>query len=215
MKLSLLSIFALGTVLSAAPVTVTFVNGGNPGESDSRGYPVGPYTLTVNGVNVAAMCMDDFKYSSGTWEANVTEANSRDLSNTYLHNGSTSVGGTKYYNAQIYKAEAYLFSQIIKPDADRVSLQDAAWAIMDPDSYKYVYSSKETTVENDIHTALKNAPTFDASAFGIITEAGGDSQQEFIYSTATPEPASVALLAGGLLMGALTYWKRRRSQAVV
>jgi hypothetical protein len=54
MKKTFLSLLVFGTVLSAAPVNVAFLNAGSPAVSYNGEY-VGPYTLNVNGITMAAM----------------------------------------------------------------------------------------------------------------------------------------------------------------
>src|SRR4051812_30390506 len=109
----LLSFFLAGAVVSASPITVTLLNSGSP---------VSPYTLTVNGMTVAGLSVDDKHGSNlfGNWPANITSISSGVFSNTYH-----STEGIEY------KEDAYLLSLITQPNSDRVNIQHAAWDIID------------------------------------------------------------------------------------
>jgi hypothetical protein len=58
-NIAFFALFAVAGILSATPVTVSadLVNAGTPLLA-SGGYYVGPYTLSINGVSYAAMCVD-------------------------------------------------------------------------------------------------------------------------------------------------------------
>ena len=217
MKKFIFSLFLSGAILSASPVDVTLLNAGN-GAVDSTGqYYVGPYTLTLDGTPTPAMCMNDFLDTNPgyQWSANQTSANSSDLSNTYLGNSGTTINGLKVSSGQIYQAEAYLFSLLIQPGADQADIQEAAWVIMDlytdhtPNS-AYINS---ISVQNFLYEANTNAPSFDASYYSIISDVNGKNQ-EFMVADA-PEPASFALLGGGLLAVAAAgrFFRRKEVKA--
>ena len=214
MKKSLLSFFLFGALLSAAPVNVTFVDAGNPGVVRSNDY-VGPYTLSINGVITPAMCMDDFLevYWGDKWTANVTNAAGPNFKNTYLGNHGETIDGIHISSKDVYSAEAYLFSLLIKPGADRSDIQEAAWAIMDQNTLNSVIGDNDRPVETYLLAAVENYKTFNASGFRIISETGrynSNFKQEFMVASA-PEPASMALLGGGLLLaGGARFLRRRR-----
>lgn len=224
MNKSILSFFVFTALLSASPVSVNFVNGGNP-EVVAYGGDVGPYTLSVDGQMTAAMCLDDFLETGGSWTANQTAVNGLDFSNTYLGNGSfdfSGVGGPTVTTGQIYSAEAYLFSLLTQPGADRANIQEAAWAIMDPNTLANIISTSNTQVENYLLLAASNYSTFDTRGFQILSQANfGDvllPQQEFmIYSpsAAAPEPATFVLFGAGLFIACgATRLVRRNKLAV-
>lgn len=202
-----------GAALGASPVNVTLLNGGN-GAVDSTGkYYVGPYTLTINGVTTPAMCVDDFVEDNigDQWSANVTGANSSDFSNTYLGNAGETIDGQPYTSAQIYNAEAYLFSLIIKPGADQADIQEAAWVIMDSSNPTY---ANKPGVQSYLVAAANNSPSFNSSGFSIVSDVNKFGAQEFIVATPTPEPATIALLGGSLLaFGAVRLRRSKRSKA--
>lgn len=214
MKRTLLSFFFLGGLLSATPVNVQLVNAGNPGVVAYGAY-VGPYTLGINGLNAPGMCMDDFIESNvgDTWTANRTDVSSGSFSNTYLGDAGSSIGGQHYSSSQVYTAEAYLFSLITQNRANRADIQEAAWALMDANTYQTVFHSTNNSVENYIHYALDNSSSFDASAFSIISKTGTHSEQEFMVAgvSSAPEPGTIALLGSGFLaVGAFRLRRKKR-----
>ena len=217
MKKSILSFFLFGAILSAAPVTanVTFVNGGTPTVTvPGTDYEAGPYTLKVNGKTVQAMCMDDFLTVGGSWKANITSVSGNDFSNTYLGNKTFNVFGQSYTTKDAYTAEAYLFSEIIKPNADRASIQEAAWDIMDPATLTKDYTSNNTKVENVLQDVYLNYKNFNTSGYQIISDVNScNPNQEFM--TSTPEPATFALLGGGLFLAGAARMFRRNKQTEV
>jgi hypothetical protein len=213
----LVSLLAFGGILSATPVQVKYLNPGTPPVAHNGVY-VGPYTLSINGVSTPAMCMDDFLevYNGDHWAANVTAVKSSNLSSTYLGSGdlgstSRKIFGQNYTSNQVYTAEAYLFSLLTKPDADRVNIQEAAWAIMDASTMTSIVKSKNLAVESYVQMAFNNL-SFDAQYFRIISQTGlysGNSKQEFMV-VSTPEPASIALFGSGIFAVGLAGFIRRR-----
>lgn len=214
MRKLIYSLLCSAVIAAATPVSVSLVNPGAPAviESSSNVY-VGPYTLNINGTNVAAMCMDDFYETSGSWTANVTMANSGDLSNTYLGNQSYNVDGFQFSSSQIYQAEAYLDSEILGPGADRIHIQDAAWTIMDYVTGHTAHSNNDPTVNSFISDAAANSGSFNDASYSIISQVnpGSNAEQEFMVST--PEPATWSLLGGALLLVTLVRRQSTRSSA--
>lgn len=217
MKKSLFSFLFLGGLLSAAPVHVSYLNPGTPAVAVNGVY-VGPYTLSINGVTTPAMCMDDFlEVGDGDkWTANKTAVTSSNFSGTYLGNGDKMVHGENYTSKQVYTAEAYLFSLITKPGADRADIQEAAWAIMDPGTLTNVINSNNTGVENYLEAAANNFSSFNSTGYSIISQTGGlhnCSKQEFMVAS-TPEPGTIGLFGGGVLLAGISrIFRRRKSVA--
>jgi PEP-CTERM motif len=214
--LSFLSFFVFAAFLSASPVSVSFVSGGNP-EVIAYGADIGPYTLSVDGQITAAMCMDDFLEVGGSWTANQTAVNGLDFSNTYLGNSTFTIGGFTVTSGQIYSAEAYLFSLLTQPGADRANIQEAAWAIMNPNTLANIINTSNTQVENYLLLAASNYSTFDTSGFQILSQVnpGASLQQEFmIYSPLAdaPEPATFALFGAGLFIAYTATRLARRNK---
>jgi hypothetical protein len=205
----LLSFFLTRAIVSASPITVTLLNSGSP---------VIPYTLTVNGMKVAGVSVDDKDGSNlfGNWPANITSISSGVFSNTYHPT-----------EALEYKEDAYLLSLITRPQSDRVNIQRAAWEIIDN---SITNSSQIAALElagklsaNDgalpyIYDALTNYHSFNFAGYEIVSSNTNCYREEFIIDSKCDalEPASFALLGAGLLMaGASRAWRRRTQMAVV
>ncbi len=220
MKKSILSFFLFGAILSAAPVTanVTFVNGGTPTVTvpGTNGDEAGPYTLKVNGQTIQAMCMDNFLTVGGSWKADITSMSGNNFANTYLGNQTFNVFGQTFTSKDAYTAEAYLFSEITKPKADRASIQEAAWDIMDPATLTKDLNSNNTKVENVLQDVYANYKSFNTAGYEIISDiADCNPNQEFMTASATPEPATFALMGGGLFVAGAARLFRRKKQAEV
>lgn len=195
--MKLFSLFLLaGAILSASPVTsavtaqVKLVNAGSPLIDDGH-YYVGPYTLSINGQNFAALCVDvlDESRVGDTWTAALSHVGG-DISNTY-HPGSD----------VLYKEEAYLYNLITQPGADRLDIQHAAWFITDA---SYAINSAARAY---VTLAQNNYASMDFSRFELVSSLGPNNrQQEFMVGT--PEPGSLALLGAGLMLTGLVLRKR-------
>ena len=191
-----LSLVAAAGIVSATPVKTVQADLVNVGSPLLQGNVyVGPYTLNVNGTNFAALCIDfqDHATVGTTYSAYETNLSSNSLSNTYNPTWSKQ-----------YQEEAYLMTLIVKPNADRTDIQDAAWAITDS---KFKAS---TSAQSFINLALANYTTVDLSTFDIISGVDpncDDRTQEFLIdpsaNVATPEPSTMLLMGGGLLVAGL------------
>jgi hypothetical protein len=182
-------------LLCASPITTTvkLVNAGNPALGDGH-YYVGPYTLLVNGQNIPALCVD-FGHTSSigdTWSAYLSQVGG-DISHTYHPT----------FGVQ-YEEEAYLYSLITQPGADRVDIQHAAWAITGG-------FTADAAAQTFVNLAVANYSTFNFSGYYIVSSVDSDHRkQEFlIHDPVAPEPASFALIGLGLL-GAFAVRRRFR-----
>lgn len=218
---------ATALTASADTLNVKLVNAGSPSDIASSvtidgvtktGVYIGPYTLSINGgANTLAMCID-FSIASTVgssytgYETNI--ASNSNLSNTY---GESST---------IYEEEAYLFSQIIQPGADRLAIQEAAWDITadsitsDLNFFTYFgYEIGSTTVAGYINDAVDNYSSMSNAGYAVISDAVKGNEQEFIVSapaatSVTPEPSSLVLmLAPALLFGAEAVRRHKLNQS--
>jgi hypothetical protein len=204
-KLFLLGLLSAAGILATpiADVKLVSIPSNAPWIGDTR---VSPYTLSVNGKSEIALCIDfdDDVRVGETWSAYVS-TDGGDISHTY-HPSSL----------QQYEEEAYIYSQITKSGISaqtKIDLQEAAWYIMDPDYYGHSHIYKPTDAALNYATlAQANFKTDGYGSFEIISSVSHDHVQEFLIPdpVATPEPASCALLGGGLfLAGAFRFFRRK------
>lgn len=198
----------LVTPLAHADSTVTMVFTGVNGANDGH-YYVSPYTGTMNGQNVVLFCDDIINDVSvgQTWQANVTNLGSGDLSNTRYGNAAIAVNSSVFNNAAIlYQEAAYLTTQFASHPGDFVSLQYAIWDLMNPGAEPTSYGN----VAYWLQDAAKNYQSIDPSQFSVVTNVGPLAMrgqvQEFIVRT--PEPGTIALVLVGMI--AMAIFVRRR-----
>ena len=190
-----LTFLLAGMIGSATPlVEVSLVGAGTPPKSDGKHY-VGPYTLRISGHEAMVLCIDlnDESSVGDHWLA-------------YENDLAGSLQET-YHPAWLrqYEEEAYLYSAISKPGADRIGIQQAAWAITDP-GYQVDAAAKVW-----MERAAQSAYSIDLAEYRIISEAGdeaGPRKQEFI--TAVPEPSLIDLLGGMQVIGIGLLFRRLR-----
>jgi hypothetical protein len=183
---------------TSAPVTMVFtgVNGANNGL-----YYVSPYYGTLNGQVVTLFCVDiinDVNFGQ-TWQANVTNLASGNLSNTRY--GDSAISPVAANAPVLYAEAAWLTTQFASNPTDYVSLQYALWDLMNPGSEPTSYGN----VQHWLNLAGANYGSIDRSQFDVVTNVGPLSLtgqvQEFVIRT--PEPSPLALLLCGMLALAL------------
>ncbi|MBV9304313.1 MAG: PEP-CTERM sorting domain-containing protein [Acidobacteriaceae bacterium] len=209
-----LMFFAFGALLSAGPVNVTLVSvsdaaNNNQPVSDGSVY-VSPYTISVNGTNYTALCVDDQDWTNqgAKWTANLTQVGSSSLANTFNPGEQTE-----------YEEAAYLFTLITKASGtSQINIQHAVWDIIDHSitSSTSLSNPKLNLIPGDTTyiqeaQANYNKAGLNFNNFDIVTSVNCPREQEFLICSNTPEPASFALLGVGLLMaGATRAWRRRK-----
>jgi hypothetical protein len=186
-------------LVCAGPVSVTFLNAGtNPVSTNFGGENVyvGNYSLSVNGVVTPAMCIDfsDSVTNGESWSATAT-TNVALGTNWYSTYMLTSVLG--------YESEATISKMITalatSNSADRIALQEAAWAITD---VSLVHDLTGQALI-DYNYAVANPTTSGYTIYSSTDPSDCNRPQEFIAfngpTTAAPEPMSMLLMGFGLL----------------
>jgi hypothetical protein len=190
--LAIASEVAVGTPLAR----VELVDSGSPLLVSGRSY-VGPYKVQLDKREVEVLCIDfaDESKVGTNWSAYVSNLGDQ-LVHTYHPDKLT-----------LYREEAYLYSLIVQPGSDRIGLQGAAWAILDP---TYKPNSSATAW---IDKAMRNYASIELNRFAILTDSstkGETRNQEFITMLPVPEPNWLCVLVG-MLLTTLSVMGRRRN----
>jgi hypothetical protein len=196
-----MSVLLLPTLPALAdPVEVTFT--GVNGVSDF-GYFVSPYYGTINLNPVTLFCVDFANEVSigETWEANLTELDSGNLSNTRY-------GGLA--NAlTLYEEAAWLTMQFAISSTDQYGdIQATIWQLFDP-------NAPTPSTGYWAQQAALNYTSVATDSFEIVTNVGPvlatGQQQEFLVDPApVPEPSAVMLLATVIALAGC-FMRRRYS----
>ncbi len=178
----------------ASPVSIQFVGVSGANQNGVYTYP---YYLTIdNGAWLPVMC-DDFFDRIGvgdTWQANITQLSSGDMSLT------------RFGDLKEYQEAAYLLLQTQVVDSSQWgNINWAVWKIFDP------AADPGSQYEAGVDYWINQAETVDLSKINfsdiqIITPTGSYGQ-EFLY--ATPEPGALLLLGSGFI----GLWAHRRRHA--
>jgi hypothetical protein len=197
---------------AASTVSVTYL-GADTGVNNGTDFVL-PYQLSIDGVTTDATCYDilDGVILNQTWTANVwTTAQAATLGQ--FSSESNAAAG--------YDEIAFLSQQATSSPQDQVDLQEDIWNVFDPNQF-----SVTTGMQNYLNLLNTAAYTtnFDFSSVEFLEDADQDAghAQAFVVSASSPglnsnadapEPGTMTLLAGGLLLISLKAFRVRKASA--
>ena len=211
--LNFLATLAIGGAILAVPAAASSVlQITGTGSNTYNGIPAFPYEITVNGASALPMMCDDAQtsiYIGYSWNANawsLTAANLPNLKFASMGSASTVLND--------YEVAAFIESGVALGTINAGDGNAAVWSIFDPSFSTSFHHSNITTILNNAQAAV-NAGNLNFSGITIYTPTPLRASQEFIYGTVTtnfhgssaPEPATYAMLGGGLLC--LGFFGRR------
>ena len=208
-------VLALGAIIGALPatadtLTLTGVSGNHYGNIEAA-----PYYISVDGgPALLMMCDDDQTDITGgeSWTAEsyaLTAANLVDL--------KFATEGTAATMLNDYEEAAWIESGVVKGSINPGDGNAAVWSLFDSGFNTSIDHSNVETILANAQNAV-NSGKLNFSGITIYTPNPLNSSQEFIYGTVcyntpqAPEPATCALIGGGLVLLAV-LGRRRRSRA--
>ncbi len=180
----------------SSPVSLTFT--GVNGET-SHGYYIAPYTATVNGVTGTEIWCIDFNHPvdfGDTYTVYTTPILGPDYSRTYLQ------------DSEKYMKMGWLISQYSGQDStNRAAIQWLLWDISSGEDHSKIFPDLNPQYGVWLARAEANYGNTELySGYTILTDAA-THKQEFITKSPIPEPATLVMVASGLLV---LWWFRKK-----
>ena len=216
-------LLAAGSLTAAADPLVMSGLGNGLGWNDGS-YYTGYVTLTFDGGNYAALCVDALHDTFGnSWNAvYIPLTDAADLAK--VMQAYFSITDPAIYLPKLY-ADVIGWAELSAGVAETVNnnIQHSVWAQFDPSQYadtSQLYQLAQIAAPNG-YGSIPN-PTggqipINLDKFGLLVDAndanGGQLEQAFLIDgpPETPEPASLALAGAGLGGLALLLFRRRRA----
>jgi hypothetical protein len=199
------AVAATSQIAVAQPIGMKFQSGPSTPAVTGYGYYVGPFSGTVTSnptlPTISLFCVDILNQISWgqSWQANVSSLMAGGL------------GLTRHGNAKLdaYKKAAWLTTQYsLNSTTQWAGIQAAIWNLLNPGSPNGGAAEQTWLTAANTFASSSAYSTFNWSQFRIITAVGaaglkqGGGTQEFITTAdpyVTPEPATLILLATGLI----------------
>ena len=192
----------------ANTVSVTFL-GTDTGVNNGTDFVL-PYQLSIDGITTDATCYDIFDdvNPGQTWIANVWTTPQAILEGQFSGEPNASVG---------YDEIAFLSQQATHSAQDQIDLQEDIWNVFGGSQYP-VTAGMQSYLDL-LNTAAYANFNFSSVEFLEDADQGNGRAQAFVVSSSspgleigapTPEPGTMALLGGGLLLLPFIAFRSRK-----
>jgi hypothetical protein len=200
----------LPMALSAETVSVTFL-GANTGVNNGADYVL-PYQLSVDGITTNATCYDIFDNVSvgQTWIANVWTTPQAITEGQFSSALNAAAG---------YDEIAFLSQQATSSPQEQIDLQEDIWNVFGGNVYPVTSGMQD-------YLNLLSTPAYAVFNFGSVefledADQSAGRAQAFVISVPTPgestaptpEPGTMMLLAGGLLLMSVKAFRFGKASA--